>query len=295
MDSWKNIAADLGLELGHKSLQKSAELISQYPMIDIHTHPGRFFARGNVDVHPSLAFMLREFVSQSLEDIRAGGLSTACFATVGDLVGIKLDPERGLSGIVDVNKDLLRTDNLRQIDILQSLIDSKEVSLILEADDIFNAKEEGKIGALLTCEGADFMQGRLEDVGQMYLQGIRSISLLHYRVNELGDIQTEKPVHNGLTDFGRQVVAEMNQFGMLVDAVHANKATTRDICEMSSQPVMLSHSNLISETCQHPRLLDPEHAHYILGQLAARAHLHQLLHSHTWAVFASYQTTWAIH
>ena len=83
---------------------------------------------------------------------------------------------------------------------------------------------------------------------------------MHYRVNELGDIQTEDPVHDGLTDFGRAVVHECNRLGMVIDCAHATFATTVGVLEASSVPVMVSHSHLDHPERSHPRLLSDDHA-----------------------------------
>jgi len=110
------------------------------------------------------------------------------------------------------------------------------------------------------CEGADFLEGRLEGLEEVHRRGARCITLVHYRINELGDIQTEPPRHGGLTPFGAQVVAEMNRLGMVVDLAHATFEVTRDVLDRTSAPVMISHSHLARGADPHPRLLSAEHA-----------------------------------
>ena len=83
---------------------------------------------------------------------------------------------------------------------------------------------------------------------------------MHYRVNEIGDIQTEEPVHGGLTAFGRAVVQECNRLGIVVDCAHATFATTVGVLEASDVPVMVSHSHLDHAERPHPRLLSDDHA-----------------------------------
>jgi membrane dipeptidase len=90
--------------------------------------------------------------------------------------------------------------------------------------------------------------------------GASSLTLVHYRVNELGDVQTEEPVHGGLSPFGREVVAECNRLAMIVDCAHATFETTVGILEMSIDPVLISHSHLDHVGRHHPRLLSPDHA-----------------------------------
>ena len=94
--------------------------------------------------------------------------------------------------------------------------------------------------------------------------------MVHYRQNEFGDLQTEPPLHGGLSDAGRLLVAEMNRLGMIIDLAHASFATTIGVLEASTQPVMISHTHLGSgrsdrgglqpETGDHPRLVTTEHA-----------------------------------
>ena len=113
---------------------------------------------------------------------------------------------------------------------------------------------------VITCEGADFLEGDVEGVEEVHRQGARSITLVHYRVNELGDIQTEAPVHGGLTPFGAEVVREMNRLGMVIDLAHATWDVTRDVLALTDAPVLISHSHLARGPDPHPRLLSEEHA-----------------------------------
>ena len=95
--------------------------------------------------------------------------------------------------------------------------------------------------------------------------GLTVLTLVHYRVSEIGDVQTEAPVHDGLSRFGRDVVAECNRLGILVDCAHASFATTMAVLEESSQPVIISHGQLgypgtDSSGTGHPRLMTAQHA-----------------------------------
>ena len=78
----------------------------------------------------------------------------------------------------------------------------------------------GRPGAILAVEGGDFLEGKIDRVPEAHARGVRSIQLVHYRVNELGDIQTEAPLHGGLTPFGQDVIREMNRVGLVVDVAH---------------------------------------------------------------------------
>jgi membrane dipeptidase len=79
----------------------------------------------------------------------------------------------------------------------------------------------------------------------MYYQlGIRAMTLTHARNNNWADSANDKPAHNGLTDFGKEVVREMNRLGMLVDLAHVSDKTFYDALSVSTKPVIVSHSSM---------------------------------------------------
>src|SRR5262249_52291192 len=79
-------------------------------------------------------------------------------------------------------------------------------------------------------------------VREFHARGVRSIQLVHYRINELGDIQTEPARHGGLTSTGHEVIAEMNRLRMLVDGAHASPDTLRGMLAASQAPILVSHT-----------------------------------------------------
>jgi membrane dipeptidase len=115
------------------------------------------------------------------------------------------------------------------------------------------------VRGLLAVEGCDFLEGRIDRVQEAYDRGIRSLQLVHYRVNELGDIQTETGVHGGLTPFGKQVVQQMNALGIVVDVAHATLPVVRGVAETTTQPIILSHSN-IQDWSGWARFITKDHA-----------------------------------
>ena len=109
-------------------------------------------------------------------------------------------------------------------------------------EDILEAKKRGSPCALLAIEGSDPLEGELSRVKFFYDRGVRVLQLMHYRINEIGDIQTEDPRHKGLTSFGRDVVKEMNKLGMVIDVAHASSETLSGILTASRHPVICSHT-----------------------------------------------------
>jgi len=137
--------------------------------------------------------------------------------------------------------------------------------VVTSAADLDLAARAGRTAVLLGCEGGDFLEGDLRRLEEARAVGLTVLTLVHYRVSEIGDVQTEAPVHDGLSRFGRDVVAECNRLGIVIDCAHASFATTMAVLEASSQPVMISHGQLgypgpDSSDTGHPRLMTAQHA-----------------------------------
>lgn len=100
----------------------------------------------------------------------------------------------------------------------------------------------GKPYVVLTSEGADFLEGSLDGLQSAYERGIRHIQLVHYIQNPIGDLQTERPSHNGLSDFGKQLIKALNNTGILIDLAHSTGQSIDQALEISSKPMIWSHS-----------------------------------------------------
>jgi membrane dipeptidase len=101
--------------------------------------------------------------------------------------------------------------------------------------------------------------------------GVRYVTLTHSGNCEWADSSTDKPVHNGLTAFGKEVVREMNRLGMMVDVSHVSDKTFRDVLSISKAPVIASHSNCRA-LCDHPRNMSDE----MIRALAAKGGVIQI-------------------
>jgi len=136
-----------------------------------------------------------------------------------------------------------RTLDLR--DAMQSVLDRypDRIQLATTATDLERIVKSGKIAAVLTLEGGHQIADDLAVLRMYQRMGIRSMTLTHFRNNNWADSSTDKPQHNGLTDFGKQVVREMNRIGMIVDISHVSDKTLYDVLEVTSKPVIASHSS----------------------------------------------------
>jgi membrane dipeptidase len=226
-------------------------LLDDVVSIDVHTHPALFqtYSRTTIDEH-----------ARAIESGKLGG---AFLAAVGD--GAALSTRNGTPYAArQPEPGVLFASAWRQLDVLDAHARTLGMRRILRGADLAaSTAGQGRV-AIMSVEGADFLEGRLEHVQRAYDRGVRSIQLVHYRVNELGDIQTEPPVHNGLTPFGRDVVREMNRRGMLVDLAHAPFPVVKAAVETSTRPMLVSHTNIEDHT-GYARFVSREHARLVAG------------------------------
>ncbi len=98
--------------------------------------------------------------------------------------------------------------------------------------DIRRAKRDGKIAALMGIEGGHAIENSLSALRDFYRLGVRYMTLTHNNTNDWADSARDKPLHNGLTGFGKEVVREMNRLGMLVDVSHVSDKTMSDALDV---------------------------------------------------------------
>jgi membrane dipeptidase len=136
-----------------------------------------------------------------------------------------------------------RTLDLR--DAMQGLFDSHPelIAPAMSAADVERITKSGRIAAILTIEGGHQIADDLAVLRMYHRLGVRSMTLTHFRNNNWADSSTDQPAHNGLTPFGKEVVREMNRLGMIVDVSHVSDKTFFDVMEVSSKPVIASHSS----------------------------------------------------
>ena len=143
---------------------------------------------------------------------------------------------------------------LDQIDAVRETVRKHPNDLLLatSATDVREAKRQHKVAALMGVEGGHMMGNDLSVLRTFAVLGVRYMTLTHMDNNEWADSSTDKPAHNGLTDFGKDVVREMNRLGIIVDISHVSDKTFYDALETSKAPVFASHSSCRA-LCQAPR------------------------------------------
>jgi membrane dipeptidase len=257
--------ADLGMALSAEQRVAGVALLKRHPSVDTHSHPGRFFLKDLPYQTPTTRSFGRPFEKNALEDLQTGNVSAALFAAVADMRLLELNKAGGLQAAKDFQPGEAYADYQRQMALLKQLLSNKELTKGLTPTDVNTAHDHHKTAAVFSVEGGDFIEDKLDRVHEAFRDGVRAITLVHYHVNQIGDIQTEAPVHQGLTPLGKSIVREMNKAGILIDLAHAPFSVARDTVEVSTKPVMVSHTNLLTSSTSHPRLITAEHAKLVAG------------------------------
>ena len=210
-------------ELSKEEEQRAIDLHSKAVVIEGHTH-------------------YRHDMEKVLPSLREGGIS----GRVLDLTGVH-DRQAFLKTpypeTVVYNYEGHARRFMVQMDNLLPEFDkhSDEVSMAFSAEDFVKAKQEGKIAILLGLEGGNPLEGRLETLRCYYRLGLRYMQLTWCLRNQLADGYFEH-TNSGLTDFGKDVVKDMNRLGMVVGIAHISEKGFFDTLETSEDPVVITHA-----------------------------------------------------
>jgi len=223
------------------------------PFVDMHTHAGRVGDYRDIDLGV-------------IGSMRPSGVCAAVMAAIADAPVLKRR-ETGLRSPYAAREPApgeCLAATTRHLDRIDALVEGGHAFRISEPGDIDACMAQGLAGAVAAIEGCDFIEGDLGRLDWAHARGVRSIQPVHYRVNELADIQTEAPVHGGLTAFGALAVRRMNDLGILVDMAHATEDAVRAVAAVTRAPILCTHANLQDDP-PHPRFISAEYARMVAG------------------------------
>ena len=219
--------------------------------VDIHSHAGNA-----IHVHTQGG---NEPFGPVAETMRQGGLAVVCMAAVAD------SPTTNVSeGRIRPYRNPKPGELYAHIQLgfarLHKLAREQGMPIIRDAAGLRAATAQ-QPSMIVSCEGADFTEGKPERVDEAYQKWqLRHLQLTHYRPNELGDIQTEPAVHGGLTDAGVEVIRRCNKLGVVVDVAHGTYDLVKRAASVTTKPLVLSHTGLSNRQNLWTRLITSDHA-----------------------------------
>jgi membrane dipeptidase len=226
------------------------DLLDATLSFDLHSHPGLFKSMSN------------DTLAGHRQEAESGRVKLIALTATSDAPVIARDRVGALHAIREPKPGELYASMYRQIDVLVRWSGAAGMPIVSSVTD---AGTPGPpVRGTLAVEGCDFLEGRIDRVQEAFDRGIRSLQLVHYRVNELDDIQTEPVVHGGLTAFGKEAVGEMNRLGIVIDVAHARFEVVSGVVDTTTQPIILSHSNIM-DSSGWVRFISPEHARLVAG------------------------------
>ncbi|MCD7101263.1 dipeptidase [Pseudoclavibacter sp. 13-3] len=212
-----------------------------------------------IDGHNDLAWACREH-----HGYRVDGVGTGLPDLHTDLPRLRAGRVGGQFWSVWVDDETLHgaeqvTATLEQIDFVHRLAARypDDLRLARTAAEARQAMRSGRIASLIGVEGGDQIDESLGVLRSYARLGARYMTLTWAQTIPWADSSTDEARSNGLSDFGREVVAEMNRIGMLVDLAHVSDATMSDALDVSTLPVLVSHSGARA-LCDHPRNVPDE-------------------------------------
>ena len=203
------------IDLPYEISPRARDLHFRSLVIDTHTDTTQRLIFENFDLGAR-----HDDGSVDIPRLREGGVGAIFFA-----VWIRST----ITGVTAVERAFAQIEAVRQ----QVARYPRDLVAARTAVDILGAREQGKIAVLTAVEGAHMMNGDLGVLREFAERGVSYMTLTHVKNTDWADASTDKPTHDGLNDFGKLAIAEMNRLGMIVDVSHVSDKTLRDVLEVS--------------------------------------------------------------
>jgi membrane dipeptidase len=192
------------------------------------------------DMHSHYGMITRKLAESGFaDDLRSQRVALVAWKLVADGRWIR----RTSTGIQQASEpapgDLAKFFNA-SLDRMTSYVAEHKLKTVLTPADV-EACIAGESGIVLASEGADFLEGRVENLDAAYEKGLRHLQLVHYIRTPVGDFQTNTPVHNGLSAMGKRLVEACDAKGMLVDLAHSTVPAVDQALEIAKAPLVWSH------------------------------------------------------
>lgn len=205
-------------------------LLSRTPLIDGHNDLMIHFLgadRQSLGTADQYDIRTRTTGQVDVPRMRTGRVGAAIF-TVG--INDPKNPDAAIAASTSLLRELARRS-------------PEDLEVVTDRAELLRAFSGGRIAALMGLEGGDQLGGSLQVLRAAYRSGVRAMTLMWERTNDIGDSSSDRPTHNGLSAFGESVVREMNQLGMMVDISHASDSAAAAVLKVTRAPVLLSHSS----------------------------------------------------
>jgi membrane dipeptidase len=247
-----------GAEAAETPSPAAAKLLREHVSVDVHTHAG-----------PNGVTSRTAAPSEDLaRSMRAGRIAVLCLADVPDGPILGRDASNVLRALREPEPGFLYQHHLERLGWVDELCAKHGIRRVLTAADVKAAHAAGAPAIIMDIEGLDFLERKLERLEESYQRGVRTMQLVHYTPNDIGDFQTGAVTHNGLTPFGADVIRACNRLGVVVDVAHATADTVKQAVKATSRPLLLSHTALRGSKAQGKtplveRQITPDHARAI--------------------------------
>jgi membrane dipeptidase len=232
-------------------LERARALLQEAPLIETHNDLPTMLLEGKVDLSKVDLGKVQPALCADVPRLRQGCVGAQYWSV-------------WVASATQKTHTSLR-EALREFDVALRLIRSQpDFEQARTADDIERIHKSGKIACLIGVEGGHMIEDSLAALRVFYELGSRYLTLTHWDNINWADAATDRPEHNGLTGYGKQVVRELNRLGMFVDISHVSPDTMRDALSFSRAPVIFSHSSSFAID-PHPRNVPDD----VLRQLAS--------------------------
>ncbi|GHV56339.1 dipeptidase [Bacteroidia bacterium] len=174
--------------------------------------------------------------------------------------------KQGKRDALTLQQTVEKTETIIREIIRQVENNSETAGIARSTADLKRLKKEGKKAIFIGIENGYGIGKDILNIQKFYDLGVRYITLSHNGDNDICDAAVDSSSeHNGLSDFGKEVIREMNRLGMMVDISHTSEKTSLDAVELSLYPVIASHSS-VKVLCNHPRNISDKLMHAIAGK-----------------------------